>query len=246
MAEKVAVVTGASRGIGKAISLHLAMEGFTVVVNYRSNRSDAEAVVNQISASGSGSAICYQADVADYEATRAMFDRIVSLFGRVDVLVNNAGFSHDSLLLLTPITSWWDVLRGNLAPPLNCCKHVLPIMIERHQGTIINIASTSGIKGVEGQTAYSSAKAGIIGFTKALAREVASFGINVNCVAPGPIDTDMYASVSEKKRNARLSVLPLGRLGRPEEVAEVVTFLALGKSPFLFGQVIAVDGGATI
>jgi 3-oxoacyl-[acyl-carrier protein] reductase len=175
-----------------------------------------------------------------------MLAKIRAAQRRLDVLVNNAGRSEDGLLLLTPHANWWSVFHDNVAPVVNCTRAALPLLMAGRGGAIINIASISGIRGVEGQTAYGAAKAAVIGFSRALARELGSKNIVVNCVAPGPIDTAMYHHVSEDKRARRLALMPLGRLGTADEVAEVVGLLADGKAGFVHGQVIAVDGGSTV
>jgi len=241
---RVALVTGASRGIGAAIAKRLARDGFTVVVNYRASAEEADAVAGEIR-SGGGVAEAVQADTTQLEEVRAMMDRIRDRLGRLDVLVNNAGRADDGLLLLTSDARWWSTFHDNVAAVVHVTRAALPLLLTHKTGAIINISSISGIRGTEGQTAYSAAKAAVNGFTKALARELAG-KVSVNCVAPGPIETAMYKQVSDEKRKARLAVLPLRRMGRSEEVAEVVALLAGGQAAFIHGQVIAVDGGATI
>jgi 3-oxoacyl-[acyl-carrier protein] reductase len=241
----VALVTGASRGIGRAISLRLSRSDFCVVVNYRTSESHARSLVEEIQKSN-GEAECFQADVTQMSEVRAMAQFVANRFGQLNVLVNNAGRSEDGLLLLTKHEEWWRVFNENVAAVVNCTRGLLPLVLRSRPATVINIASVSGLRGIEGQTAYGAAKSAVIGFTKALAKELATQGVSVNSVAPGPIDTEMYQAVSDAKRRARLSVLPLQRLGRPEEVAELVNFLALGNANFIHGQVIAIDGGASI
>ena len=238
----VAVVTGASRGIGASVASMLAASGYHVIVNHRNSGAHAEAVVNEIRSSG-GSAEVVQADVTDLDQARTLVSYVKSKHGRLDALVNNAGRADDGFLLLTQDRLWWATFLDNLSPVVNCTRAALPLMLKGHAGSIVNISSVSGIRGTEGQTAYSAAKAAIIGFTKSIAREVATKGISVNCVAPGPIDTELYRSASETRRDARLTSLPMGRLGDPTEVAEVVVFLAERRSPFVHGAVIVVDGG---
>jgi 3-oxoacyl-[acyl-carrier protein] reductase len=244
--KRVALVTGASRGIGAAIARRLASDGLHVVVNYLKSADAAKAVVAEIEANG-GSAEAIQADVADLVQVRGLMKQIGDRHRRLDVLVNNAGRSASTLLMLTPDADWWGVLNDNLRPVVNCTKLALPFLLASESAVIVNISSVSGaLRGVEGQTAYGSSKAAIVGFTRALARELGSKKVSINCVAPGPIETEMYqAAVSEKKRETRLTQLPVGRLGRPEEVAEVVGLLARNKVGFVHGQVIAVDGGTT-
>lgn len=241
---RIALVTGASRGIGAAIACRLAQAGFRVIVNHRASAEAAEEVVRLIRESG-GQAEVEQADVTDLTAVRAMITRIRSRHGRLDVLVNNAGRSEDGLLLLQSPESWWAVVRDNLSSVVNCSRAALPLLLEQKGGAIVNISSVSGLRGVEGQTAYCAAKAAVIGFTRALAKELASKGLAINCVAPGPIDTELYRKVTRAKAAARLAQLPLGRLGRSDEVAEVVALLAEGRATFVHGQTFAVDGGST-
>ena len=241
---RIALVTGASRGIGAAIASRLAQAGFRVIVNHRVFAEAAEEVVRLIRESG-GQAEIEQADVTDMTAVRAMITRIRSRHGRLDVLVNNAGRSEDGLLLLQSPESWWAVVRDNLSSVVNCSRAALPLLLEQKGGAIVNISSVSGLRGVEGQTAYCAAKAAVIGFTRALAKELASKGLSINCVAPGPIDTELYRKVTPAKAAARLAQLPLGRLGRSDEVAEVVALLAEGRATFVHGQTFAVDGGST-
>jgi 3-oxoacyl-[acyl-carrier protein] reductase len=242
---QIALVTGASRGIGAAIAERLAASGFLVVVNYRDSQPQAEEVVRRIQAQG-GQASPSRADVTELAGCRKLIESIQQQWGRLDVLVNCAGRSQDGLLLLTPHEQWWSVFQDNVAAIVNCTRAALPLLLQGEKPAIINISSISGVRGIEGQTAYSAAKAAVIGFTKALARELARKNISINCVAPGPIDTEMYRSVNEQKRQKRLESIPLGRIGRTEEVAEVVAFLAEGRARFIHGQTLNIDGGATI
>jgi 3-oxoacyl-[acyl-carrier protein] reductase len=240
---RVALVTGASRGIGAAIARRLGRSGFHVIVNHRASPVDAEAVAAAIRAGG-GRATVIQADATDIEAARRMTGEIRAAHKRLDVLVNNAGHSEDGLLLLMPHSRWWSVFNDNVASVVNCTRATLPLLLGTGGAVIINISSISGLHGVEGQTAYGAAKAAVIGFTRSLAREIAAMGVSVNCVAPGPIDTAMYRQVPDNKKARRLEMMPLGRLGTPEEVAEVVNLLAEGNARFVHGQVIVVDGGS--
>ena len=189
--KRVALVTGASRGIGQAIARRLSAAGFHVVVNYRVSSAQAEALVEELAAAG-GSAETIQADVTDLVQTRRLMAAIRQRHGRLDLLVNNAGRREDGFLLLMPADRWWGVFEDNVAAVVNCTRAALPLILAAKPGTIVNISSVSGVRGTEGQTAYSAAKAAIIGFTRALAREVGPKGVSVNCVAPGPIQTEMY------------------------------------------------------
>lgn len=243
--KRIALVTGASRGIGAAIARRLAHSGFLVIVNHRASAESAEDVARVIRERG-GQVEVEQADVTDLTAVRAMMTRIRTRHGRLDVLVNNAGRSEDGLLLLMSPERFWSIVKDNLSAVVNCTRTALPLLLERKGSAIVNISSVSGLRGVEGQTAYSAAKAAVIGFTRSLAKELASKGLSVNCVAPGPIDTELYQKVTPAKAAARLSQLPLGRLGRTEEVAEVVALLAEGRATFVHGQTIAIDGGSTV
>lgn len=245
-ARSIALVTGASKGIGAAIARKLAHEGFHIIINYRASVEAASEVVSQIVASG-GSADIEQADVTNLTAVREMITRIREKHGRLDVLVNNAGRSEDGFLLLMPHDKWWSLFNDNVAAVVNCTRAALPLLmaVRDRPTAIINISSISGLRGVVGQTGYGAAKAAIVGFTRALAIELAGKNVTVNCVAPGPIDTEMYQHVSDDKKERRLTLMPVGRLGKPEEVAEVVALLAKGNARFLYGQVISIDGGST-
>lgn len=239
--DRVALVTGASRGIGKAIALALAAEGAKVVVNYASSSAAADAVVAEIAAMG-GEAIALQADVGKADQVDALFNAVMEKWGRVDVLVNNAGIARDTLLLRMKLEDWQAVIELNLTGVFLCTKAATKIMLKQKSGRVINITSVVGEMGNAGQANYSAAKAGVIGFTKTVAKEVASRGITVNAVAPGFITTDMTADL--KVGEEVLKAIPLGRYGQPEEVAGLVRFLAADDAAaYITGQVINVDGG---
>ncbi len=243
LAQKVALVTGASRGIGRAIALDLAANGATVVINYHSSADAAQAVVAEIEAQG-GTATAVQADVSNFEAAQALVKATLDQYGQIDILVNNAGTTRDTLLMMMKEEQWDLVLDTNLKSVFNCCKAVTRPMVRRKKGgRIINISSVSGIVGLPGQTNYSASKAGMIGFTKALAKELGSRQITVNAVAPGFVPTDLTADLPDELVDWAISNTPLGRLGEPTEVAHMVTFLASDKASFITGEVIRVDGG---
>jgi 3-oxoacyl-[acyl-carrier protein] reductase len=240
LGDPVAVVTGASRGIGRAIALVLAAQGAKVVVNYANSGTAAAAVVQEIQDLG-GSAIAIQADVSKPAEVEAMIEQVMEKWQRIDVLVNNAGITKDGLLLRMKVEDWQQVIDLNLTGVFLCTKAVSKIMLKQKAGRIINITSVVGEIGNAGQANYSAAKAGVIGFTKAVAKELASRGITVNAVAPGFIVTDMTKDI---KATEVLSHIPLGRYGQPEEVAGMVRFLAAdAAASYITGQIFNVDGG---
>jgi 3-oxoacyl-[acyl-carrier protein] reductase len=241
----VALVTGASRGIGRAIALQLAADGFAVAVNFASSASKADEVVAQIQASG-GSAVAIQADVSDPDAVANLFRTASDELGPASVLVNNAGITDDGLVLRMSPDQWDRVVNTNLRSVFLCTKEALRSMLRAKSGRIINISSISGISGNPGQGNYAAAKAGVIGFTKSVAKEVGSRGITVNAIAPGFIQTDMTDALGEKVTAAVSEQIALGRLGLPEEVASAVGYLASEGASYITGQTIVIDGGLAL
>lgn len=239
---QVAIVTGAARGIGRAIALALAQEGAAVVVNYRVQAEAAEQVVQAIRALGSD-AVAVQADVTRPEDARALAAAALERWGRIDILVNNAGTALYRLLLDTSVEEWDAMMAVHLRGAFNCTQAVLPHMIRAGRGRIINISSIWGQVGAANEVAYSTAKAGLIGFTRALAKEVGRAGITVNAVAPGAIETDMLNGLSAEERAQLAAEIPLSRLGQPEDAAAAVVFLASAAGGYLTGQVISPNGG---
>ena len=234
---KVALVTGASRGIGAAIARELARAGARVAVNYRSGREAAEEIAGGIGG------VVVQGDVADAEQAQAMVERAESELGDLDILVNNAGVTRDTLLARMSDDDWDAVLGTNLGGVFHTSRAVARKMLRRRAGSIVNLTSVVGLRGNPGQANYVAAKAGVIGFTKALARELGGRGVRVNAVAPGYIETELTAVLSEPVRDAILTNTPLGRLGRPEDVAGAVRFLCSDEAAFVTGEVLLVDGG---
>ncbi len=239
---RVAIVTGASRGIGRAIALELAKRGAAVLINYNNSAKSAEDVVAQIEANG-GKAAAFQADVSDFEQAAKLVKFAIDTFGNLDILVNNAGITRDGLIMMMKEEDWDDVLDTNLKSTFNCAKAAVRHMMRKRYGRIINIASVAGQMGNPGQTNYSASKAGQIGFTKALAREVASRKVTVNAVAPGFVDTEILDALPKETLDAALKLVPLGRMGTPEEIAHAVAFLADERSGYITGQALGVDGG---
>lgn len=239
---KTALVTGASRGIGRAIALCLAAEGARVAINYAGNVKAAEEVKAAIEAAG-GTAILCQADIADSSAVEAMVANVVKEFGTIDILVNNAGITRDTLLMRMKDEDFAKVLDTNLKGVFYCTKAISKLMMKKRSGRIVNMASVVGLVGNAGQTNYAAAKAGVIGFSKSAAKELASRGITVNVVAPGFIGTDMTAGLPESVKEKMLTDIPLGRMGEPEDVASAVLFLASDQASYITGQVVNVDGG---
>lgn len=239
---KVAVVTGGSRGIGRAIALDLARQGAAVVVNYNKSSEQADAVVNEIQAAG-GKASAFQADVSDFEQASNLIKYAIDTFGDLHILVNNAGITRDGLIMMMSAEDWNAVVDTNLSSTFNCSKVAVRHMMRKRFGRIVNISSVSGQMGNAGQTNYSASKAGQIGFTKALAREVATRNVTVNAVAPGFVDTEILDAMSAEVLEAALKMVPLGRKAQPEEIAYAVSFLVSDQAGYITGQVLGVDGG---
>ena len=236
------MVTGGSRGIGSAVALDLASGGAAVIVNYLTNEKKALQVVNELKSSG-GTGEAVRFDVSSENDVKNAFDGILDRYGRIDILVNNAGTTMDNLLVRMKSEEWLKVIHTNLNGVFFCTRAVLRTMLKQRSGSIVNLTSVVGITGNRGQANYCAAKAGVIGFTKSVAREVASRGIRVNAVAPGFIETDMTSSLSEEKRNEIKRAIPVEKLGTPGEVADVVFFLCSDLSSYITGQVIGVNGG---
>lgn len=242
---KVALVTGASKGIGRAIALKLASCGAFVIVNYNGSKERAEEVVNQIKAQG-GDGVAYQCNVADYTATEGMVKELTAAYKRIDILVNNAGITRDNLVMKMSEEDFDAVIATNLKGAFNTIRHLARQMLKQKSGKIINISSVSGVLGNAGQANYAASKAGIIGLTKSMAREMASRGINVNAIAPGFVETEMTQVLSDSVKEAAVAQIPFGRFGTPEEIADVAAFLASDQASYITGQVICADGGMAI
>jgi 3-oxoacyl-[acyl-carrier protein] reductase len=242
---KTVIITGASRGIGRATALLFAKSGYNVVINYNNSDEKAALLCREIISYG-GSAVAIKADVSDTEQVNSMVSSAIKIFGGVDVLINNAGIAKYGLFSDIPPSEWDELFAVNVKGVYNCCRAVLPDMISRKSGKIINVSSVWGIIGASCEVAYSASKAAVIGLTKALAKELGPSNIQVNCVAPGVIETDMIAGLSDNDRAELADETPLMRLGRPEEVAEAIMFLASEKADFFTGQVLSPNGGFVI
>src|SRR5215467_5222427 len=237
---KVAIVSGGSRGIGRAIVQALAREGAKVAFTYLQNTTHAQELANDETIVG------FQADVTSFDRAKDLVKQVKERFGRIDILVNNAGITRDKLVALMSEKDWDDVLDTNLKGSFNLTKHTVGIMLRQRSGSILNITSISGIVGMAGQVNYSSSKAGMIGFTKALAKELGKANVTVNALALGFVETDMTGVLNAEYRTKALEQIPLGRFGKPEEIAEIALFLLSSKAGYITGQVLTVDGGLAI
>jgi len=242
LGNKIAVVTGAARGIGRAIAFALAAEGAVVIVNYNGSAAKAAEVVKEITQAG-GKAESFACNVADGAAVEGLFTEVLKKYGRIDILVNNAGITKDGLLMRMTEDDFTQVININLKGTFHCTKAAVKVMLKQRAGRIINISSVSGVIGNAGQANYSASKAGVIGLTKSVAREVASRGITVNAVAPGFIETEMTEVLPENVKTAVTAQIPLKHFGKPEDIAAAVAFLASDRGGYITGQVICVDGG---
>lgn len=242
MSERIALVTGASRGIGRACAVELAAAGMPVVINYKENADAAKETLRLVEAAG-GEAICVQADVADGTSVERMFREVHDALGPVTVLVNNAGIRRDGLLLGMRDAAWSEVVDVSLRGAYACSRAALKDMLRAGWGRIVNLGSVAGLRGSAGQANYAAAKAGLIGLTKSLAREVATRGITANVVAPGLIETELTTSLSDDQWDALVSTVPAGRAGKPEEVAALVAFLCSDAAGYVNGSVMVIDGG---
>ena len=242
---KVALVTGAGRGIGRQIALTLAAQNAFVIVNYNGSKDKAEETVSEIKAAG-GDAVSYKCNVSDFEECQQMITAIIKEYKHIDILVNNAGITRDGLIMKMSEDDYDAVLDTNLKGTFNTIRHMSRYFLKQKSGRIINISSVSGILGNAGQVNYAASKAGVIGMTKSMARELASRGITVNGIAPGFVDTEMTQVLSDEVKEAATKQIPLGRFGKPEDIANMAAYLASEKAAYITGQIISVDGGMAI
>jgi 3-oxoacyl-[acyl-carrier protein] reductase len=240
--DQVAIVTGGTRGIGRAISLVLAQEGAEVIANFSKDISAAEDLMNEAKSRGLKIRL-FKADVTQFDQVKEMVEETFAQYGRIDILVNNVGLIRDNFLMLMSDEDWDSLMKTNLTSLFHCCKAVIRKMIPERRGKIINISSVSGILGTAGQTNYAATKGGVISFTKSLARELGPFNIHVNAIAPGLIESEVVSKMPKEKVESIIKSSSLGRIGKPEEVAKVVLFLASDDSNYITGQTIVVDGG---
>lgn len=243
--DKVAVVTGAGRGIGREVAKTFAGYGAKVVVNYNGSEANANSLVEEIKAAG-GDAVAFKANVADFAEAEALIKFAVEQYGRVDILVNNAGITRDNLVLGMKEEDFDAVIGINLKGTFNCIKHVYRVMMKQKYGRIINMSSVVGVEGNAGQVNYSASKAGVIGITKSIAKELGSRGVTANAIAPGFVKTDMTDALSDKQKDAMLDHIAVKRLGEVSDIAETAAFLASDKAAYITGQVIKVDGGMSL
>lgn len=245
LAKKVIIVTGGSRGIGRACCIACAKEGANVVLTYNSNQKQAKEVLKELK-KYKGRYEAVQLDVRDFDQCKNLVQKVVEKYGDLDVIVNNAGITKDKALMMMKVSDWKDVIDTNLTGTFNMSRAAITTFLKKKQGSIINMSSVSGVNGVARQSNYSASKAGIIGFSKALAKEVSSYGVKVNVIAPGFIDTDMVQALKEEYKQQVIKDIPLKRFGAAKEVADLCVFLASEKSSYITGEVIKVDGGMAI
>ena len=245
LGQQIVVVTGAGRGLGRAIAIELAHRRASIALTYLKEREATSLLAKEISDQG-GRAISLQADVTDFQSVRRLIEGVTAHFGRLTAVVNNAGIIRDKSLMMMESQDWRDVIETNLTGTYNVCRAAIVTLMKQKYGRIVNITSVAGISGIARQTNYSASKAGVIGFTKALAKEVASYGITVNAVAPGYIAAGMATALNEKQQEEARATIPLGRFGKPEEVAGAVVYLLSDTAAYVTGHVFVVDGGASL